>query len=118
MGETSEDEQFRLDSFEVKEAQSGAGIKVDATVLTITYLPKNETHQIIRNIEYTIPTYFTQLEFMLDAGNPFYVKEGETFNLVLDPDTKYRVVKVEEDSTTITYQTGSEPEQTVEIKKK
>ncbi len=118
VGETSGDKQFRLDSFEVKRAVNNVGIEADATELTITYLPKNEKHVITRNQDYGVPTYFAELEFLLAPGNKFYVKEGDTFPVVQDPETKYRVIKVNEDSVVITYQTGVEPEQTVEIRKK
>ncbi len=118
VGETSGDKQFRLDSFEEKRAVNNVGIEADATELTITYLPKNEKHVIIRNQDYGVPTYFAELEFLLAPGNKFYVKEGDTFPVVQDPETKYRVTKVNEDSVVITYQTGVEPEQTVEIRKK
>tara|TARA_R110000850_G_scaffold242043_2_gene366683 strand:- start:1358 stop:2323 length:966 start_codon:yes stop_codon:yes gene_type:complete len=117
VGEISSDQQFRVDSFEEKTGTKN-GISVDATEVFITHLPKQEKHILVRNVEYDIPTYYAELTFLLDPGNNFYVKEGETFNLVQDPETKYRVTKVNEDSVTITYQTGSEPEQTVEINKK
>lgn len=117
VGDVSEDQQFRLDGFEEKSAQRN-GITVDASILHITYLPKDAKYDLVRKIETVIPTYFAELEFLLDPGNKFYVKEGDTFPIAMDPETKYRVIKVNEDSTVITYQTGSEPEQTVEIKKK
>lgn len=118
VGDVSEDKQFRLDSFEERQAQRN-GINVDASVLNITYLPKEEKVQLIRNIDTAIPTYYAQLQFLLEPGalaDP--IKEGDSFNLLRDPETKYRVIEVKEDSTIISYQTGSEPEQTVEIKKK
>jgi len=115
LGDTSEDQQFRVDSFDEKRARSNIGIEVDASVLNVTYLPTEKKVQLIRNINTEIPTYFTQLEFLLDPGNQFYVKEGDSFNLLKDPETKYRVIEVKENSTVISYQTGSEPEQTVEI---
>jgi hypothetical protein len=46
------------------------------------------------------------------------VKEGDAFNIVIDPETKYRVVKVNENSVIINYQKGDSPEQTIEINKK
>jgi hypothetical protein len=57
------------------------------------------------------------MKFELDPQFKQYVKEGEAFNLAADPDPKYRVSKVNEDSVVITYQTGTEPEQTIEITK-
>ncbi|MDF1824482.1 MAG: hypothetical protein P1U68_07555 [Verrucomicrobiales bacterium] len=118
VGETSKDEQFRLESFEEKTAKNNVGIEADATELIVTYLPDGKTYKLVRNEDKVIPTYFAEMEFLLDPGNRFYVKEGDAFNIVIDPETKYRVVKVNEDSATVTYQTGIEPEQTIEIKKK
>lgn len=117
VGETSEDKQFRLDSFEEKKAKNQFGIEVDATVLTVTYLPKGDTHELIKDIETTIPTYYAQMQFKLDPSFKEYVKEGDAFNLTIDPETKYRVIKVNEDSVAISYQTGDAPLQEVEIKK-
>jgi len=118
VGEISKDEQFRIDSFEEKKARNQVGIEVDASVLKITYLPKNEVHDLVRNVDTPIPTYYAEMKFELDPAFHPYVKEGDAFNLTIDPDTKYRVVKVNENSVVVTYQTGSEPEQTIEIPKK
>ena len=118
IGEVSRDEQFRLDSYEEKKARNNVGIEVDASVLKITYLPKNETHELVRNVDTQIPTYYAEMQFELDSSFKQYVKEGETFSLTIDPDTKYRVVKVNENSVVITFQTGTAPEETVEIPKK
>ena len=118
VGEVSGDEQFRVESFEEKTAVNSVGIQADASEVKITYLPKQETHILVRNTNTIIPTYFAEMKFELDPQFQEYVKEGDAFNLPIDPETKYRVIKVEENSVTITYQTGSEPEQTVEINKK
>jgi len=117
IGETSEDGQFRVESFEEKSAQR-RGITVDASVVEITYLPTGAKHTLVRNVVEEIPTYFAEMEFLLEPGKTFIVKQGDAFPLAKDPATKYRVVEVKENSTVITYQTGTEPEQTVEIKKK
>jgi len=118
VGEISKDEQFRVESFKEAKAKSSAGIEVDATEVTITYLPKQTTEVLIRNVEKPIPTYFAEMKFELDPQYKEYVKEGDAFNIAIDPETKYRVVKVDENSVTISYQTGTEPEQTLEIPKK
>ena len=108
VGDTSEDQQFRIDSFEEKKAQNSVGVTVDASVLNITYLPKGTKHQVVRNINETIPTYYAELDFLLEpfSDKDKYVKEGETFSIARDPQSKYRVTKVEEDSVTITYETA------------
>ncbi|MDA7920148.1 hypothetical protein N9B73_00200 [Verrucomicrobiales bacterium] len=117
VGETSDDGQFRLDSFEEKKAKNQFGIEVDAAVLTVTYLPKGGNYQLVKGVETVIPTYFALMQFKLDPSFKEYVKEGDAFNLTIDSETKYRVVKVNEGSVVISYQTGDAPEQTVEIKK-
>ncbi len=117
VGEVSKDQQFRIDSFEEKRAVNNVGIAADATEVTVTYLPTQEKVILVKSVDTIIPTYFAEMGFELDAQFQEFVKEGETFNLTKDPDTKYRVIKVDEDSVTITYQSGAEQEQTVEIKK-
>ena len=118
VGEISRDEQFRVESVEEKTERNASGVEVDATEATITYLPKQTNEVLVRNVEKVIPTYFAEMKFELDPQYREYVKEGDAFNIAIDPDTKYRVVKVNESSVLISYQTGSEPEQTVEILKK
>jgi len=117
IGEISQDQQFRIESFE-KKTEVRNGINVDSSVVKVTYLPKNEVHDLIRNAETQLPTYYAEMKFELDPGFQQYVKEGEAFNLTADPETKYRVVKVNEATVAISYQTGAEPEQTLEIPKK
>jgi hypothetical protein len=117
-GQVSEDQQFRVDSFEEKTLPKG-GISVDASEVSITYLPKNEKVVLVRNVDSTIPTYYAEMKFELDPTFQKYVKEGDAFTLdKIDPNTKYRVVKVNDSSVVVTYQTGTEPEQTMEIPKK
>lgn len=118
VGEVSKDEQFRVESFEEKKKMNNFGIEVDATELKITYLPKNEPHTLVLKADTVIPTYFAEMKFELDAQFHEFVKEGDAFNLAKDPETKYRVMKVNENSVVISYQSGAEPEQTVEITKK
>tara|TARA_R110002096_G_scaffold388721_8_gene583028 strand:- start:1032 stop:2000 length:969 start_codon:yes stop_codon:yes gene_type:complete len=118
VGESSDDGQFRVDSFEEKKAMNNVGIEADASEITITFLPTKEQHVLVRKADYVVPTYYVLLNFLLDSSEMEPKKEGEAFNLPLDLETKYRVIKVNENSVIIIYQTGSEPEQTVEIKKK
>ena len=117
-GEVSKDQQFRVESVEEKRAVNNVGIEADATEVTITYLPTQAKVVLVKGIDTAIPTYFAEIKFELDPQFKQYVKEGDAFNLTIDPDTKYRVTKVNEDSVVVTYQTGTEPEQTVEITKK
>lgn len=117
IGEVSKDEQFRVESVEEKTAVNNFGISADATEVTVTYLPTQTKAVLVKNVDTPIPTYYAEMKFALDPQFKKYVKEGEAFNLAIDPDTIYRVVKVNEDSVVITYQTGTEPEQTLEITK-
>lgn len=116
-GEVSKDEQFRVESFEEKTAVNNFGIEADATEVTVTYLPTQAEVALVKGVDTPIPTYYAEMQFALDSQFKQYVKEGDAFNLAIDPDTKYRVTKVNEDSVVVTYQTGTEPEQTVEITK-
>lgn len=120
VGETSKDNKFRIDGFEKKEVKNKLGTTVDASVLKITYLPNQSKYELVRGIEEDIPTYFVELDFALSPGigKDRYVKEGATFTLSKDPNTKYRVIKVNENSVTITYETSPGQEKTIEIKKK
>lgn len=115
IGETSKDSQIRLDAFEEKTAQSNIGITVDASVLSVTFLPKGTKHTLVRNVAEDIPTYYAELEFLLDKGKTFFVKEGDTFPLAVDPGTKYRLIEVTENSAKITYETAPGTTETVEI---
>lgn len=117
IGETSGDGNFRLDSLEKKTARNSVGIEVDASVLKITYLPLGSQHDLVMKEELPIPEYYAHLQFLLDGSFDERVKMGDTFSLVKDPETKYRVTAVTDSSVTITYQTGTQPEQTVEINK-
>lgn len=118
IGETSKDEQFRVDGIEEKKALNKFNVEADASEVKITYLPKDEPHVLVLKADTVIPTYFAEMKFELDPQFQEYVKEGDAFNLAIDPETKYRVVKVNENSAVISYQSGTEPEQTVEITKK
>lgn len=118
VGEISKDQQFQIVSVEEKRAVNSFGIEADATEVSVTFLPKQESVVLVKGIDTPIPNYFAEMQFQLDSQFKQYVKEGDAFNLTIDPDTKYRVIKVNEDSVVITYQTGMEPEQTVEITKK
>lgn len=118
VGEASEDQKFRVDGFEERRERNNVGIEADASIVKVTYLPDGKSYDLVRNDDTIIPTFFAELEFSLDPGERFYVKEGDAFNIVKDAETKYRLTKVNEDSAVITYQTGTDPEQTIEIKKK
>ena len=82
----------------------------------MTYLPKGTKHKLVRNVTEDIPTYFAEIEFLLESGKTFFVKEGDTFPLAIDPNTKYRVTEVKENSATVSFETSPGSVQTVEIK--
>ncbi len=115
IGDSSNDGQIRLDSFEEKKATNAIGISIDASVLSVTFLPMGTKHNLTRNVAEDIPTYFGELEFSLEPGKTFFVKEGDTFPLAIDPGTKYRLVKVEENVATVSYELPSGEIKTVEV---
>lgn len=103
-GQTSDDDMFRVESVERKEGRSPLGITVDASELTITYLPTGEKFKLTRGLEFTIPTYFAEFLFELGGGSKFYVKKGDPFVLPVDPDTKYTLVDVQEEEAEISWE--------------
>ncbi|NNE94141.1 MAG: hypothetical protein HKN23_21040 [Verrucomicrobiales bacterium] len=116
VGDTSKDNQFRVESFEAKEAERN-GITVDASVVEITYIPTGKKWRLVRNTEQDIPTYFGELSFKLGTVEPQYIKEGDTFTLSTDNTSKYRLVEIEPDSAKISVQDASGEEKIVEIGK-
>ncbi len=114
-GETSSDNQFRVESVERKEGKNSLGITVDASELTITYLPTGETFKLTRGLETTIPTYYAEFEFQLAGGSKFFVKKGDAFVLPVDPDTKYKLVDIQEQEAEISYEAEPGKEVTLKI---
>ena len=117
MGELTDDKHIRIDAYEEKTAVNPIGINVDASVLSVTYMPQGSKHKLIRRIVEEIPTYYAELKFLLEPGKTFHVKEGDTFPLARDPGKKYRLIKVTPETATIAYETAPGQEQTIEIKK-
>ncbi len=116
-GETSPDNLFRIDKYEKKEAVSNLGIRVDASVLTITYLTDERTVELVRRVKEVIPTYYGQ--FILTMGpNPeeFYVKKGSTFRLPIDPETEYKLIDISEEKAVISFESEPGNEAKIEIK--
>ncbi len=118
IGETSEDGQFRIDSYEEKEEMSATGIKQDASIVSITYMPTGEKKDLVKMVSTSIPTYFGELTFDLGTVEPQYIKEGETFTLSTDPKNKYRLLKIEEKSAKISVESEAGEENIVEISTK
>lgn len=98
VGDTSEDGQFRIESFEEKEMVRN-GINLDASVITIVYLPTQETYELLRQTETVIPTYFA--EFSTKDEDIIFVKEGDSFSLPSAPGETLRVEKVNEESVVV-----------------
>jgi hypothetical protein len=113
-GETSPDQMFRVESVEKKQGKSNLGITVDASELTITYLPTNEKVKLIRGLEEKIPTYYAEFVFEIGSKEPFFVKKGDSFALPVDPATKYKLVDIQEQEAEISH----EPEPGKEVKLK
>lgn len=117
VGETTEDKQIRVDSLTEKVAKTTDGIIVDASVLTITFLPTGKKHQIVRNVTEEIPTYFAELRLDHHSGKSFYVKEGDEFVVPGDLE-KWTLKSVEEEKCTISRKSGDNVvSQTIEKEK-
>lgn len=115
LGETTDDGKLKLEKYEPLEAMSAAGIRVDASKLTVTYLETGATYEMVRGVDLTIPTYFLELAYKLEPLDKKYYKIGEEIVLPNDPDTKYKVVDIEENSATISYVDPSGSEIKLEI---
>lgn len=114
IGESSSDNMFRVESVEKKQGQNNLGITVDQSELTVTYIPTGESVKLIRGVEQPIPTYYGEFEFVIGGGSKFFVKKGDPFVLPVDPDTKYKLVDIQEQEAEISF----EPEPGKEVKLK
>ena len=118
LGETSDDGVIRFDSYQQKEGKNNLGITVDMSELTVTYLPTKQQFTLVRRVPMVIPTYYAILEFELDKkGAMAPIKQGDFFTLSIDPDTKYKLVDIQEEEAQISYETEPGREQTVKISK-
>jgi len=116
-GETSPDNQFRIDAYEKKEATNQLGIKVDASELAITYLPDGRSVKLVKRERETIPTYFA--EFKLNLKGPsevFHVKKDETFRLPIDPETAYKLIDITPEKAVVSFSPEPGKEVKIEIK--
>lgn len=113
VGETVD--RFRIESVEAREAKNDIGVIVDASVLTITYLPTGKKYKLTRGLEKDFPTYYA--EFM-NGGDRFFVKMGDTFNLPGLPKTKFQLDKVDESSVEISFERIPGQVEKVTLKKK
>ena len=94
-GEVSTDKMFRIDSYQDKRAVNKLGIQVDASELSITYLPDGRTFKLVRRVKEVIPTYYGQLKSVDNqGGDDFYVKKGDSFRLPSKPDAEYTLIEV------------------------
>ena len=115
-GDTSPDKLFRIDNFEKKEAVSKLGIRVDASELTLTYLPDERTVKLVRRVKELIPTYYGQFKLSIGNGEEFYVKKGDAFRLPIDPETEYKLIDITEEKAVISFESEPGKEVTIEIK--
>lgn len=113
-GQTSDDNMFRVESVEKKQTKNNLGITVDGSELTVTYLPTQEKVVLVRGVETSIPTYYAKFKFLIGSSDDFYVKKGDSFVLPVDPETKYKLVDIQEQEAEITY----EPEPGKEVRLK
>ena len=65
----------------------------------------------------TIPTYFLEVTYKLGELERQYYKIGEEIVLPNDPETKYKIVDIQENSFTISYLDANGSEKKIEIKK-
>jgi len=94
-GEVSTDKMFRIDGYQDKRAVNKLGVQVNASELSITYLPDGRTFKLIRRVRKAIPTYYGQFKSVNNQdGDEFYVKKGDSFRLPSKPETEYVLIDV------------------------
>jgi len=116
-GETSKDKLFRIDSYTEKEAVNKLGIKVDASELSITYLPDGRSFKLVKRVKELIPTFFGQFKMTVGADTEeFYVKKGDSFRLPIDPETEYKLIDISAEKAVISFESEPGKEVKIEIK--
>lgn len=115
VGETSPDNQFRVESFQAKEAKNELGIVIDASELTVTHLPTEKKYPLTRQVETVIPTYYAEFQ---NEDQRFFVKEGDTFVVPTSPSTKFKLLEVKEDSVEFSFEQGPGKVEKVKLDRK
>ncbi|MFV1993830.1 MAG: Amuc_1099 family pilus-like system protein [Verrucomicrobiales bacterium] len=96
------EDRFRVDSYEKAEGRTEQGITRDMSVLGVTDLVRGDQFQLILRQRLNLPTYFAQFQYSLGEVVKFKVKEGDTFVVPSGDETRYKLLKVGEDTATIT----------------
>ena len=98
VGETFLAGRFTVVGHEDLEGANDSGINTDISQLEIKDNSTGKTFKLVRRREENWPDYFAHFNFTLDpTQNKFFVKEGETFQLSLEPSQSYRLLEVQED---------------------
>ncbi len=102
IGDTFEKGRFVLLAYRKKEARNSVGITDDVSEIDIKDNLTDRTFTIVRKAKFNWPTYFAELNFTLvPEQSKFYVREGESFTLNLEPTKPYRLLSVTENEATI-----------------
>ena len=116
LGTITEDGKIKLERYEKLEGQR-SGITKDMSKLHVIYVETNEAHELVKRQKKTIPTYFLEVTYKLGELERQYYKIGEEIVLPNDPETKYKIVDIQENSFTISYLDANGSEKKIEIKK-
>ena len=117
LGTITEDGKLKLEKFEELSGTNRSGITVDTSKLHVTYLESGETYELVRRQQVIIPTYFLEVTYKLGELERQYYKIGEEIVLPNDPETKYKIVDIQENSATINFLDANGSEKKIEIKK-
>ncbi len=102
VGDTFADGRFTVLKFTEKEAPNRFGIAEDQSELEIRDNDTGRTLKLVKDEELNWPAYFARFDFTLDLEQrEFYVQEGRTFRLNLQPDVTYQLVEVTENQAVI-----------------
>jgi hypothetical protein len=116
LGTITEDGKIKLERFEELEGTRN-GITIDVSKLHVTYVESGQPFELVRRQKVTIPTYFLEVTYKLGELERQYYKIGEEIVLPNDPETKYKVVDIQENSATISFLDANGSEKKIEIKK-
>ena len=117
LGTITEDGKIKLERFEPLSGQNASGITVDTSKLHVTYVETGAPYELVRRQRVTIPTYFLEVTYKLGELERQHYKIGEEIVLPNDPETKYKVVDIQENSATISFLDANGSEKKIEIKK-
>jgi hypothetical protein len=96
VGDTFYNGRFTVLKYEKKEGKNKVGILANQSELTLQDHDMGKEVTLVVGEDLPYPTYFGQFDFTLDpAQKEFFVRVGDTFNLLKEPGAAYRLVDID-----------------------